>query len=202
MRAGVRSLFCRRFLVRAGAGGFARKIGFPVLSRKSCTKNSGAGVKWLQGIGWTMATAAAIDRVVHHSVILEFDVAQLQDRSGSTTKSGPEADPARIIDGIPAKVVDVKQQGCAPAPPSHHTQVLTCPPGASLLANQKGRGLNPGPLLWVTSFIPGPPLRYQRGRGFFVVRVLGTCRYKRRRRLARADCSAWVRRSSEDRTPR
>ena len=46
-----------------------------------------------------MATAAAIDRVVHHSVILEFDVPQLQDRSGSKTGSETGGEPARIIDG-------------------------------------------------------------------------------------------------------
>ena len=46
-----------------------------------------------------MATAAAIDRVVHHSVILEFDVPQLPHRSGPAAQSGTGGEPARIIDG-------------------------------------------------------------------------------------------------------
>ena len=46
-----------------------------------------------------MATAAAIDRMVHHSVILEFDVPSY--RTGVAQQRGQEQErePARIIDG-------------------------------------------------------------------------------------------------------
>ena len=50
-----------------------------------------------------MATAVAIDRVVHHSVILEFDVSSY--RIGVTQKRKPETggEPARIIDATGQK---------------------------------------------------------------------------------------------------
>ena len=51
-----------------------------------------------------MATAAAIDRVVHHSVILEFDVPQLPHQRRPTTW--------RSKGGEPAKLIDANRQEC------------------------------------------------------------------------------------------
>ena len=45
-----------------------------------------------------MATAAAIDRVVHHSVILEFDVPQLPDQRCPAMRAVRGGEPARMID--------------------------------------------------------------------------------------------------------
>ena len=46
-----------------------------------------------------MATAAAIDRVVHHSVILEFDVPSYRTGVAQQRQSETGGEPARIIDG-------------------------------------------------------------------------------------------------------
>ena len=55
-----------------------------------------------------MATAAAIYRVVHHSVILEFAVAIYRTVLAQQRGAGPGGEPARITCGT-GKIVDAKQ---------------------------------------------------------------------------------------------
>ena len=62
--------------------------------------------EWEKVFANPMATAAAIDRIVHHSVILEFDVPSLQDECGTESSGKQGVRPARIIDA-PDKMVDV-----------------------------------------------------------------------------------------------
>ena len=52
-----------------------------------------------------MATAAAIDRVVYHSVILEFDVPSYRtgEAQAGRRKGGG---PAKLIDAKPARMLD------------------------------------------------------------------------------------------------
>ena len=45
-----------------------------------------------------MATAAAIDRVVHHSVILEFDVPSYRTGMAQQRSSTGGVEPAKIVD--------------------------------------------------------------------------------------------------------
>ena len=47
-----------------------------------------------------MATAAAIDRIVHHSVILEFDVPSYRTQCGTESSGKQGVRPARIIDAV------------------------------------------------------------------------------------------------------
>ncbi len=54
--------------------------------------------EWERIFANPMATAAAIDRVVHHSVILEFDVPQLPDQRCPATGPGQGGEPAKLID--------------------------------------------------------------------------------------------------------
>ena len=69
-----------------------------------------------------MATAAAIDRVIHHSVILEFDPrpvpswpssppTQLPHRCSPATGPGRGGEPAKLIDAKLANMVDAGQSG-------------------------------------------------------------------------------------------
>ena len=45
-----------------------------------------------------MATAAAIDRIVHHSVILEFDVLSYRTIAAQQREPGRGGEPAKLID--------------------------------------------------------------------------------------------------------
>ena len=45
-----------------------------------------------------MATAAAIDRVMHHSVILEFDVPSYRTDAAQQRGQAEEVNPAKLID--------------------------------------------------------------------------------------------------------
>ena len=62
--------------------------------------------EWERIFANPMATAAAIDRVVHHSVILEFDVPSY--RTDAAQQRGQETggEPARIVDARPAQMLD------------------------------------------------------------------------------------------------
>ena len=68
--------------------------------------------EWEKVFANPMATAAAIDRIVHHSVILEFDVpsyrtSAAQNRQTDSDRYGVR--PAKMIVARPAKMVDVEQ---------------------------------------------------------------------------------------------
>ena len=56
-----------------------------------------------------MATAAAIDRVIHHSVILEFDVPSYRTDCSPATGPGRGGEPATLIDAKLANMVDAGQ---------------------------------------------------------------------------------------------
>ena len=54
--------------------------------------------EWERIFANPMATAAAIDRVVHHSVILEFDVPSYRTGVAQQRSSTGRAEPAKLID--------------------------------------------------------------------------------------------------------
>ena len=54
--------------------------------------------EWERIFANPMATAAAIDRVVHHSVILEFDVPSYRTKCCPATGPGQGGEPAKLID--------------------------------------------------------------------------------------------------------
>ena len=66
--------------------------------------------QWEKVFANPMATAAAIDRIVHHSIILEFERPQLSDR-GSSEASSTGGQPAIIVDA------DHHVMGCPPPLP-------------------------------------------------------------------------------------
>ena len=67
--------------------------------------------EWERIFANPMATAAAIDRVVHHSVILEFDVPSYrtdaaQQRNSASGRTGRGGEPAKLVDAKPARMLD------------------------------------------------------------------------------------------------
>ena len=89
--------------------------------------------EWEKVFANPMATAAAIDRIVHHSVILGVRPAKLQDQCGQESSVRGGTRPARIIDA-PVKMVDVDQAPTSKprtailtpfAAPSYTTQAKT-----------------------------------------------------------------------------
>ena len=68
--------------------------------------------EWERIFANPMATAAAIDRVVHHSVILEFDVpSQLPYRHSPTERAGQGGEPANLVDARSAEMLDAGTEG-------------------------------------------------------------------------------------------
>ena len=54
--------------------------------------------EWEKVFANPMATAAAIDRIVHHSVILEFDVPSYRTSAAQNHQTDMESDRQRMID--------------------------------------------------------------------------------------------------------
>ena len=71
--------------------------------------------EWERIFANPMATAAAIDRVVHHSVIMEFDVPSYRTDAAQQAWSDRGGGPANLIDARPAKMLDAGHQ----RPPTH-----------------------------------------------------------------------------------
>ena len=65
--------------------------------------------EWERIFANPMATAAAIDRVVHHSVILEFDVPSYRTDAAPAKGPGRGGEPAKLIDDFSATIVDAGQ---------------------------------------------------------------------------------------------
>ena len=86
--------------------------------------------EWEKVFANPMATAAAIDRIAHHSVILEFDVPSYRDQCGPESSDSQEVRPAKIIDAQPAKIVDADHSPNETGFPSASGSVRTRSAGA------------------------------------------------------------------------
>ena len=87
--------------------------------RQLCITSNLAFSEWERSFASPMATAAAIDRVVHHAVILEFDgpsyrtdAAQQRGETAAVPANAAPAkqgEPAKLIDDNSARMVDTGQ---------------------------------------------------------------------------------------------
>ena len=96
--------------------------------------------KWERIFAHLMATAAAIDQMVHHSVILEFDVPS---RHCAATGRGRGDEPAKLFDAKPANRLDA-------TPPITHMRIQ-----AGVSGGLFGWNINP----------PGPASTWPRDAG-------------------------------------
>ena len=65
--------------------------------------------EWEKVFANPMATAAAIDRIVHHSVILEFDLPSYRTNEAQESSLRAEVRPAKMIVARSARMVDADQ---------------------------------------------------------------------------------------------
>ena len=68
--------------------------------------------EWERIFANPMATVSAIDRVVHHAIILEFDVPSYRTDAAQQRGQSEGVNPAKLIDGNSADLVDARHWPC------------------------------------------------------------------------------------------